>query len=117
MKYIIEGGRKLNGSIEISGNKNSIFPCVSAALLTSEEVILENISNLKDTEVLVQILKKLGVVIEFDKNKNILRIKADEIKQFSLPKDLMTKLRGSIVLVSAILARKKKVNFYHPGGD
>lgn len=117
MKYIIEGGRKLNGTIKISGNKNSVFPCVSAALLTSEEVILENISNLKDTEILVQILKKIGVVIEFDKNKNTLRIKADEIKQFSLPKDLMTKLRGSIVLVSAILARKGKINFYHPGGD
>lgn len=115
MKYLIEGGFKLSGEVIISGNKNSIFPCVAAALLTSEEVILENISNLKDTEVLIQILKKIGVDIKFSHNSLI--IKADTIKQFSLPKDLMTKLRGSIVLVSAILARKGKVNFYHPGGD
>lgn len=117
MKYVIEGGKKLNGSIKISGNKNSVFPCVAASLLTSEEVVLENISNLKDTEVLVQILKKLGVIADFDRDKNILKIRAEEIKQFSLPKDLMVKLRGSIVLISAILARKGKVNFYHPGGD
>lgn len=117
MKYVIDGGKKLNGKITISGNKNSIFPCVAASLLTSEEVTLENISSLRDTEVLVQILKKLGVNINFDKNTNVLKIKASDIKQFSLPKDLMTKLRGSIVLVSAMLARKGKVNFYHPGGD
>src|SRR5687768_7344775 len=114
MKYTIVGGKKLSGEIKVSGNKNSVFPCVSAALLTSEEVVLENISRLRDTEVLVQILKKLGVLVKFE--NNTLTIKAGEIKQFTLPRDLMTKLRGSIVLVSAILARKNKVNFYHPGG-
>ncbi len=115
MKYIIEGGKKLIGEIEISGNKNSVFPCVAASLLTQEEVILENVSRLRDTESLVQILKKLGVSLVVD--KNTLKIKALEIKQFSLPKDLMSKLRGSILLVSAVLARRGKVNFYHPGGD
>ncbi len=115
MKYIIEGGKKLIGEIKISGNKNSVFPCVAAALLTCEEVVLENVSKLADTAVLVQILKKLGVNAVFD--KNTLTIKAQEIKQFSLPRDLMTKLRGSILLVSAVLANKGKVNFYHPGGD
>src|SRR5690349_7751359 len=103
MKYIIEGGRKLNGEIKVSGNKNSVFPAVAASLLTDEEVVLENISNLRDTEVLIQILKKLGVLVSFE--ENTLKIEAKEIKQFSLPKDLMVKLRGSIVLVSAILAR------------
>jgi len=115
MKYIITGGKKLSGNIRVSGNKNSVFPCVSAALLTSEEVVLENISKLRDTDVLIQILKKLGVSVKFE--KNTLTLRAGEIKQFSLPHELMAKLRGSIVLVSAILARKNKVNFYHPGGD
>ncbi len=115
MKYIITGGHKLNGEIEVSGNKNSVFPCVAASLLTGEEIVLENISQLRDTQVLIQILKKLGVNISADKDS--LTIKAEEIKQFSLPKDLMSKLRGSILLISAVLARKGKVNFYHPGGD
>lgn len=115
MKYIITGGHKLSGEIKVSGNKNSVFPCVAASLLTEEEVVLENISQLRDTQVLIQILKKLGVNISV--NKDCLTIKAKEIKQFSLPKDLMSKLRGSILLISAVLARKGKVNFYHPGGD
>lgn len=115
MKYIIKGGKKLQGSVTISGNKNSVFPCVAASLLTSEEVILENVSNLKDTQVLIQILKKIGVEVE--KNDSTVRIKAVDIKRFSLPEDLMVKLRGSIVLAGAVLGRLGKVSFYHPGGD
>lgn len=115
MRYIIEGGKKLSGSIRISGNKNSVFPCVAAALLTDEEVILENISDIKDTEVLIQILKKLGVKVQ--KIGQTLHIQASEIHRTSLPKDLMTKLRGSMVLVGAVLSRMGKVHFYHPGGD
>ncbi len=115
MKYIINGGHKLGGVVRVSGNKNSVFPCIGAALLTQEEVILENISDLVDTEILIQILKKLGVSVE--KDKSTLRIKASAIRHFNLPEDLMVKLRGSIVLVGALLGRAGKVNFYHPGGD
>jgi len=115
MKYVINGGHKLEGKIRISGNKNSVFPCIGAALLTNEEVILENVSELKDTEVLIQILKKLGVAVE--RNQSTIRIKALEIRRFNLPEDLMVKLRGSIVLVGAVLGRLGRVNFYHPGGD
>ena len=114
MKYVITGGHKLNGKIRISGNKNSVFPCVAAALLTQEEVILENISSLKDTEVLIKILKKLGVSVQ--KKGSVLTIKAATISQYTLP-DLVTKLRGSIVLVGSILSRMGKVKFHHPGGD
>lgn len=88
---------------------------MAAALLTEEEVILENISDISDVERLIEILKKLGV--EVQKSGPTLKILAREIKNTSLPKDLMGKLRGSMVLVGAILARKNKVHFYHPGGD
>lgn len=115
MKYIIEGGHKLEGKIRISGNKNSVFPCMAAALLTDEEVVLENISDLKDTQVLIQILKRLGV--EAKQSDSQIVIAASNIKRFSLPEDLMLKLRGSIVLAGALLGRLNKVNFYHPGGD
>ena len=115
MKYIINGGHQLKGKVRVSGNKNSIFPCMAAALLTSEEVILENVPDLKDTDVLLQIIKKLGVMAE--KDDSIVKIKASEISRFSLPEDLMVKLRGSIVLVGAVLGRLGRVNFHHPGGD
>ncbi len=115
MKYIIFGGHQLKGEIRVSGNKNSIFSCVSAALLTKEEVVLDNIPQVLDVEVLVEILEKLGVSVKREDAK--LYIKAAEINSVSLPQSLMTKLRGSIVLIGAILTRKGKVNFYHPGGD
>jgi UDP-N-acetylglucosamine 1-carboxyvinyltransferase len=115
MKYVVTGGHKLKGEIRVSGNKNSVFPCVAAALLTNEEIILENVSQVVDTEVLIQLLKKLGVKVK--RKKSILFIQASDIKQSSLPRDLMTKLRGSIVMVSAVLLRMGKVTFYHPGGD
>lgn len=115
MKYVINGGRKLEGEIKVSGNKNAIFPCVAAALLTQDEVILENVADLTDTQVLIQILNSLGVKVE--RHKTTLVINSKDLKSFVLPKEFMTKLRGSIVLVGAILARKNKVNFYHPGGD
>lgn len=115
MKYKIIGGHKLEGKVHISGSKNSVFPCVAAALLTSDEVVLENVSNLKDIEVLTTILKRLGVSVE--RSKSTLVIKASNIGKFSLPEELMVKLRGSVVLVGALLGRLGRVNFYHPGGD
>lgn len=115
MKYIIEGGRKLNGEVKISGNKNSLFPCVAAALLTQQEVILENVSQISDCDVLVEILKEIGVSVK--KEGLVLTIRAQEINTSVLPDELVKKLRGSIVLAGAVLSRKKRVSFHHPGGD
>lgn len=114
MKYIINGGKRLSGIIPISGNKNSLFPCVAAALLCQKQVIIENVPNIKDTEVLVEILKDIGVEVQRQDKKLI--INAKKIGSV-LSKELMMKLRGSIVLVGAILARNNSVSFYHPGGD
>lgn len=115
MKYKIVGGKSLSGKLKLSGNKNAVFPCVAASLLTSEEVVLENIANLKDTEVLIEILKKLGVSVK--RAGSTLTIKAESIRYSTLPEKLMIKLRGSIVLVGSILSRMGKVKFWHPGGD
>lgn len=114
MKYLIEGGNKLKGEISVGGNKNSVFPCVAAALLTSDEVILENVPNIRDTDVLIKILEEIGVNVQRVNHK--LHIKAEKVGA-QLPKELMVKLRGSVVLAGAILARVGNVQFYHPGGD
>ena len=114
MRYIVEGGKKLEGKIKISGNKNSVFPCIAAALLTSQEVTLENIPAISDTDSLIEILENIGVNVS--RGENSVTIKATKVSG-NLPKELMIKLRGSIVLVGAILARVGKVQFYHPGGD
>ena len=114
-KYIIEGGSKLKGEINISGNKNSVFPAVAAALLTEDEVIIKNVPNISDVKILVEILKELGVSVRVMGHNLVintpLKIKSE------LPKELMVKLRGAIVLAGAVLAKTGRVKFYHPGGD
>lgn len=115
MRYIVKGGKKLQGLLRVSGNKNSVFPCVAAALLTNEEVILENVSDTKDTEVIIRLIKKLGVSV--NKVDSTLFIKASKLTRTSLPQDLVTQLRGAVVLVGALIGRLGKVSFHHPGGD
>lgn len=114
MKYIITGGQKLKGQVKISGNKNSVFPCLAAAILTDEEVITQNIPNISDAEVFIEILKNIGADVNYFKGQ--VRINAKQVNGH-LSEELMKKLRGSIVLVGALLGRLKKVSFYFPGGD
>lgn len=115
MKYIIHGGYRLVGQVPISGNKNSLFPCMAAAILTDQEVVIENVADIKDVEVLIQILKELGIKVS--RSGDVMVVKADGIRKYSLPKNLVVKLRGSVVLAGAILGRLGRVSFYHPGGD
>lgn len=114
MKYIIEGGKRLEGSLIASGNKNSTFPCMAAALLTDQEVVIKNVPQIRDTEILLQILEAIGVSI--NRSGSTVILKAASLTS-ELPKELTSKLRGSVVLAGAILSRLKKVQFFHPGGD
>ena len=58
--YIVEGGRRLAGSIEPGGNKNAALPIIAASLLTDQTVILDNVPRIRDTEVLVDLVKSVG---------------------------------------------------------
>lgn len=114
-KYIIEGGRKLSGSVRLSGSKNSSFPCIAAALLTKEDVVLKNVPKIRDVAVTLEILQTLGASVSFE--ENTLTINASEVQSFELKEELTTKLRGSVVFAGALLSRFGKVSFHHPGGD
>lgn len=114
-KYIIEGGNKLKGKVLITGNKNSVLPCMAAALLTEGEVVLKNVPDIADVDAMLLIFEQLGVTVSKDGSE--LRIKATEIKSDSLPEGLTGKLRASILLIGPLLSKKKNVKFSHPGGD
>ncbi|MBI2021772.1 UDP-N-acetylglucosamine 1-carboxyvinyltransferase [Candidatus Daviesbacteria bacterium] len=114
-RYIINGGQKLSGSIQVSGNKNAILPCIAACLLTDQDITLENVPQIADVKVLLQILEELGVKVE--KGEHNLKLNAKEVKGSKLPKQLTSKLRASILLVGPMLSRAGKAEFTHPGGD
>lgn len=114
-KFIIEGGKKLQGKVRISGNKNAVFPCMAAALLTSEKVILRNVPNIADTKILIEIMQALGVQVKVE--RDTVEIVAQKIVTTELPEILTNKLRGSILFAGALLSRMGEVSFSHPGGD
>ncbi|AAX16982.1 UDP-N-acetylglucosamine 1-carboxyvinyltransferase [Borrelia hermsii DAH] len=113
--YLLEGGFKIGGKITASGNKNAALPCIVAALLTDEEVILDNVPDIKDVEVILQILKDIGV--EALREGNILKIKALNIMKTELDSSLTDLIRASILLVGPILARCGRIDIAPPGGD
>ena len=115
-KYEIEGSYPLKGKIKASGNKNAALPCLAAALLTDEEVILENIPEIEDVSVMVRILKQLGSKVT-GLGTNKYSIKTTDIKKAEIPAAEAKAIRASILFAGPLLARTGSVTFPPPGGD
>lgn len=115
-KYEIEGSYPLKGKIKASGNKNAALPCLAAALLTDEEIILENIPEIEDVSVMVRILKQLGSKVTW-LGTNKYSIKTTDIKKAEIPAAEAKAIRASILFAGPLLARTGSVTFPPPGGD
>ncbi len=115
-KFIINGGAKLKGRIKISGNKNSVLPCLAACLLTEETIILKNVPKISDVGVTLEILKQLGAGVEEENGE--VKITAQNLDlNPKLSQEQSSKLRASVLLIGPLLGRVGKAQFYHPGGD
>ncbi len=115
-KYHIEGGFPVNGTIKASGNKNAALPCIAAATLTGDTVILRNIPQIEDTGVMFTILSSLGVKVE-NLEKNVWKIDASSLKTTDIPDEMSRRLRGSILFAGPLVARFGKATMLPPGGD
>ena len=115
--YTIHGGKPLSGEIETSGNKNSALPCIAAALLTDEEIILHNIPDIEDVRVMLSIMESIGAKVIRDVEKTgTFHIRAIDIKG-NIPENLAQKIRASILFAGPMLARIGKIVLPPPGGD
>lgn len=117
--YTIIGERALEGSIAISGNKNGALPCLAATLLTNERVVLHNIPQIEDVQVMLELLKLLGSEVSW-LDENSLQISSNlsgDCSPQTLPRQLVEKVRASILLTGPLLGRCKKVALPPPGGD
>lgn len=110
----IHGGNILHGDISVSGSKNAALPQFAAALLTSEETILENVPDLSDIRFMGEILDHLGANIE-RLDKNTWRIIPTNLHH-NAPYELVRKMRASICLLGPLVARLKKAKIPMPGG-
>ena len=116
LRYIVEGGHTLAGSIRPSGNKNAALPIIAAALLTEQKVRLENVPRIRDCETLVELIVSLGVSAEWVE-RNTLVIEAKVVQPSALDPVLCAKIRASILLAGPLLARCGGVTLPPPGGD
>jgi len=114
-KFLIRGGKKLEGKIKISGSKNAALPLISASLLISGRVILKNVPQISDVEVMLEILKMLGAEIKRDDSMVIINTKNLDYRDLLTP--LISKLRASILFLAPILFRFGKIKMSLPGGD
>ena len=111
---IINGGKKLIGSIPISGSKNACLPMMIASLMTDEKMTLNNIPMLSDVKTLISILESLGSNIEHKKNNLYLHTK--EIINHKASYDLVKKMRASFWVLAPLLAKKGYAEVSLPGG-
>jgi UDP-N-acetylglucosamine 1-carboxyvinyltransferase len=112
----VEGGRRLSGRLSVEGNKNSALPLLAACLLTDGECVLSNVPRIRDVEVLVEILRGLGARVE-GSGTSTLRIQCGQVSTHRPDPALVGKLRGSVLLLGPLLARRGAARLAPPGGD
>ena len=104
--FQIRGGDPLHGKVKVSGSKNSAHPLFAAALLTEEEIILENVPDLSDVKFMGEILTELGAKVDLI-DSNTWKIRASSIVHYA-PYELVRKMRASICLLGPLVARLRK---------
>ena len=113
---VIEGGRQLAGRITVEGNKNAALPLLAACLLTSETCELHNVPRIRDVAVMVSLLRSLGAEIEGDGTPT-LRVTCANVRASEPDAAMVGKLRGSVLLLGALVGRVGRAELAPPGGD
>ena len=113
---LIEGGRRLSGSVDVEGNKNAALPLLAACLLTTQECVLTNVPRISDVEVMARLLLDLGAEVE-GIGSTTLRVRCGEVVKDEPDSALVGRLRGSVLLIGPLLARRGRARLAQPGGD
>ena len=114
-RFIVQGGKPLSGEITASGNKNAILPMIAATLLTDEEVVLDNVPNLRDVTHMLEVLAHLGARVERADRR--VTIQTADVKRDDIPFELCEKTRTSFLFTAPLLYRVGRARLHPPGGD
>ena len=115
-RFIVEGGTPLRGSIRPAGNKNEALPCIAAALLTDEPVILRNVPRIRDVRNMLEIASALGAQVD-EVDPHTVRITTTNVRSDELPTALAREIRPSLLFAAPLLARRGRARLGQPGGD
>lgn len=114
-QYAIKGGNPLVGEVEIGGAKNASLAILAAAVMTDETVLIENIPDVRDTNVMMQAIESIGGVVERI-DRHTARISGRNIRDLVIEGDYIKKIRASYYLLGALLGKYKKAQVSLPGG-
>ena len=114
-KFVINGGHKLHGEIDISGAKNAAVAIIPATILAEDICRIENIPDIRDVQVMVKILIDMGATVRYI-NSNTLEIDTRYIRSFVIPYEMTRYSRSSYYLLGALLGRYNHAKVAMPGG-
>lgn len=114
MEYIIYGGKPISGSVGVHGSKNSVLPILAASLLHEGKSVLKNVPDLLDVNTSLDILRHLGADVKRDGSS--VEIDASNITGSDIPRELMHRMRSSVIFLGAVLARMGRAALSLPGG-
>ena len=115
-KLEIKGGRKISGTIEISGSKNATLPILASTILTDKKITIKNIPLVRDVETMAVLLSTIGSVVKFDqKRKKIEILNKKSLKTFA-PYHLLKTMRAGVLVLGALLAKYRTAKVALPGG-
>ena len=115
-KLEITGGRKISGTVSISGSKNATLPILASTILTNKKIRISNIPVVRDVKTMVELLITIGSTVKLDKNKKIIDIiNKKHLKTFA-PYTLVKTMRAGVLVLGPLLARYGLAKVSLPGG-
>ncbi len=114
-QYAIKGGNPLVGEVEIGGAKNAALGILAAALMTDETVLIENMPDVRDTNIMLQAMESIGVIVT-RVDRHTVRMNASQISSLTISDDYVKKIRASYYLIGALLGKYREAEVALPGG-
>ncbi len=111
---MVKGGRPLTGKVAVSGAKNAVLPIIAASVLAGGQVQIDDVPNLTDVEMICQVISSLGAKVS--RQGNQISVNPQGIDGYEAPHELVSKMRASVVVMGALLARMGRAKISHPGG-
>ncbi len=113
-KFIIEGGRRLFGSIRLQSAKNSVLPLFAASVLTDREVTIREVPDIADVRCMARILRELGASVRFEEGNAV--IDSSNASSHRISSALTKELRSSVFMLGSLLTRFHRAAIAYPGG-
>lgn len=113
-QYVVRGGKRLEGELQIGGSKNAVLPIIAATLLNNDITYIDNCPKIEDVTIMIELLRKLGCKVEWQESTLIVNTR--NLQGYNIDDTLVKKMRSSIILLGALIGRCGKAVVSQPGG-